>query len=69
MRSPNEIAKEEKAIGTLVELTNVFEGIASMRIAQFNNQVLKSTALFNDLWAISSLITVENLLHFGRSVA
>lgn len=67
MRRPNEIEVEEMAIGTLVELTNVFEGIASMRIAQIKNQVLKATAYFDALWQIYSQLRVDNLFHFGRS--
>jgi ATP synthase F1 gamma subunit len=67
MRSPNEIEREEKAIGTLVELTSVFEGIASMRIAQIKNQVLEATAFFNDLWHIYSQLRVDSLFRFGRS--
>jgi ATP synthase F1 gamma subunit len=67
MRSPNDIEREEKAIGTLVELTSVFEGIASMRIAQIKNQVLEATAFFNDLWHIYSQLRVDSLFRFGRS--
>lgn len=67
MRNPKEISTEEKAIGTLVELTGVFEGIASMRIAQIKNQVLQATAFFNDLWHIYSQLRVDNLFRFGRS--
>ena len=67
MRNPKDIEMEEKAIGTLVELTGVFEGIASMRIAQIKNQVLQATAFFNDLWHIYSQIRVDNLFRFGRS--
>lgn len=67
MRNPNDIAHEEVAIGTLVELTNAFEGIASMRIAQIKNQVLQATAYFNDLWHIYSQLRVDNLFRFGRS--
>lgn len=67
MRSPKDIELEEHAIGTLVELTNVFEGIASMRIAQIKNQVLQATAYFNDLWHIYSQLRVDNLFRFGRS--
>ncbi len=67
MRNPNEIQREEKAIGTLVELTSVFEGIASMRIAQIKNQVLEATAFFNDLWHIYSQLRVDSLFRFGRS--
>ncbi len=67
MRSPNDIYREEVAIGTLVELTGVFEGIASMRIAQIKNQVLQATAFFNDLWHIYSQLRVDSLFRFGRS--
>ena len=67
MRNPNEIGKEEKAIGTLVELTGVFEGIASMRIAQIKNQVLQATRFFDDLWHIYSQLRVDNFFRFGRS--
>jgi ATP synthase F1 gamma subunit len=67
MRTPNDIEREEKAIGTLVELTGVFEGIASMRIAQIKNQVLEATAFFNDLWNIYSQLRVDSMFRFGRS--
>lgn len=46
MKRPSEIEHEEMAMGTLAELTNVFEGIASMRIAQIKNQVLQATQFF-----------------------
>lgn len=67
MRNPNEIERDERAISTLVELTNVFEGIASMRIAQIKNQVQQATIYFDDLWHIYSQIRVDNLFRFGRS--
>lgn len=67
MRRPNEIEREEKAMGTLVELTGVFEGIASMRIAQIKNQVLQATKFFDDLWHIYSQLRVDGLFRFGRS--
>jgi len=67
VRNPNDIYREEKAIGTLVELTSVFEGIASMRIAQIKNQVLQATAFFDDLWHIYSQLRVDSLFRFGRS--
>jgi ATP synthase F1 gamma subunit len=69
MRNPNDIYKEEKATGTLVELTGVFEGIASMRIAQIKNQVLQATLFFDDLWKIYSQLRVDNLFRFGRSMS
>ena len=67
MRRPNDIERDVKSIGTLVELTSVFEGIASMRIAQIKNQVMQATEFFNDLWEIYSQIRVDNLFRFGRS--
>lgn len=67
MRRPNDIERDVKSIGTLVELTSVFEGIASMRIAQIKTQVLQATEFFNDLWDIYSQLRVDNLFRFGRS--
>ena len=61
-RRPNEIEKDEKAMGTLVELPSVFEGIASMRIAQIKNQVLQATQFFNALWYIYSQLRVSTIL-------
>lgn len=67
MKRPNEIEREEMAMGTLVELTSVFEGIASMRIAQIKNQVIQATKFFDELWAIYSQLRVDSLFRFGRS--
>jgi F-type H+-transporting ATPase subunit gamma len=66
MRRLVEIEQEADAMGTLVELTNVFEGIASMRIAQIKNQVLQATEFFNELWHIYSQLRVDSLFRFGR---
>lgn len=66
MRQPNDIARDETSMSTLVELTSVFEGIASMRIAQTKNQVLESTKFFNALWKIYSQLHVDALFRFGR---
>ncbi len=67
MKRPNEIERDEAAMGTLVELTSVFEGIASMRIAQIKNQVLQATQFFNELWHIYSQLRVSTYFGFGRS--
>ncbi len=67
MRRPQEIEKEELAMGTLIELTSAFEGIASMRIAQIKNQVLQATQFFNELWEIYSQLKVSPIFGFGRS--
>jgi len=66
VRRPKEIAKDEASMATLVELTSVFEGIASMRIAQTKNQVLESTKFFDELWKIYTQLRVDNIFSFGR---
>jgi ATP synthase F1 gamma subunit len=66
MRRPADILREEAVTTTLVELTSAFEGIASMRIAEIKNQVLQSTAFFNELWRIYAQLRVDNLFRFGR---
>ncbi len=67
MKRPKEYEREEHAMGTLVELTGVFEGIASMRIAQIKNQVLQATQFFDELWGIYSQLRIDSLFRFGRS--
>lgn len=67
MKRPNEIEREEAAMSALVELTSVFEGIASMKIAQIKNQVLEATQFFDQLWHIYSQLHVSAIFGFGRS--
>ncbi len=69
MKRPSEIELEENAMGALVELTSVFEGIASMKIAQIKNQVLEATEFFNQLWNIYSQLHVSAIFGFGRTNA
>ena len=38
MKHPTEIAREENSMATLVELTSVFEGIASMRLPRLRTK-------------------------------
>lgn len=66
MKRPQQLAREEAAMGTLVELTSAFEGIASMRIAQIKDQVLQSTKFFEELWGMYSQLRVAELFSFGR---
>ena len=66
MKRPSEIAREEVSMGTLVELTSAFEGIASMRIAQIKDQVLQSTKFFDELWGMYSQLRVGGSFSFGR---
>ncbi len=67
MKRPSEIEREEIAMSALVELTSVFEGIASMRIAQVKNQVLQATEFFDELWGIYSQLHVSAIFGFGRT--
>ncbi len=69
MKRPIEIARQEMSMTTLVQLTGIFEGIASMRIAQIKNQVLQSTKFFNELWGIYSQLDVDQKFRFGRDQA
>lgn len=66
MKHPNEIAREEAAMGTLVELTSVFEGIASMKISRIKNQVVHSMKFFDEIWAIYTQLRVDSLFSYGR---
>lgn len=66
MKHPNEIAREEASMGTLVELTSVFEGIASMKISRIKNQVLHSMKFFDEIWSIYTQLRVDALFSFGR---
>lgn len=66
MKRSNEIAHDEAAMSTLVEISSVFEGIASMRIAQTKSRVLESTKFFNELWSIYSQLRVDTVFNFGR---
>ncbi len=69
MRHPQDIQKDEAAMSTLQELTNAFEGIASMKIAKIKNQVLQATQFFNELWGIYSQLRVSPIFGFGRGNA
>lgn len=62
-----EVAFQRTAMATITNLTSVFEGIASMRIAQTKNQVLQSQRFFSELWQIYSQLRVDKLFHYGRT--
>lgn len=66
MRNPLEIAQEQFTMGTVVNLTSVFETLASMKISQTKNQVLQSQQFFNSLWNIYKQIRLDKLFRFGR---
>ena len=61
-----EIEKQMQGMEAMVELSSVFEGIASMKIARIKNQVLQATKFFDDLWGIYTQIRVDTLFHYGR---
>ncbi len=66
MKRPQDIATEEASMATIVTLTNAFEGLASMRIAQIKNQVLQAQQFFGELWNIYHQLRVDSLFRFGR---
>lgn len=66
MRRLQEIGRDEQSMKTVAELTNVFEGLASMRIAQTKNQVLKAQEFFHELWHIYLQLRVDEAFRFGR---
>lgn len=61
-----ELAEQRVAMETIVNLTSVFEGLASMKIAQVKNQVLSSQQFFSEIWEIYKQIRVDSLFRFGR---
>lgn len=67
MRRPQDIAVDKSDMDTIVNLTSVFEGIASIHIAQIKNQVLESQNFFDTLWHIYSQLRVDSLFRLGRS--
>ena len=69
MEETRDIIQQEESMETLVGLTNVFEGIASLRISQVKNQVVQSKQFFSELWNIYQQIRVEKEFHFGRGGA
>lgn len=69
MKRPPEIQKDIVGMQTLTELTSVFEGIASMRIAQIKNQVLQSQNYFETLWQMYIQIRAGTPFSFGRHIA
>lgn len=62
-----EVGDKQIAMGTILNLTGVFEGLASMRIASVKNQVLESQAFFSEIWHIYQQIRVDTLFRFGRT--
>lgn len=59
------IQKEVGQIGTVSELTSVFESIASMRIGKIKDKVTRSTQFFEELWHIYAQLRVDPTEHFS----
>jgi len=51
----------------MVQMSSVFEGIASMKIAKIKNQVLQANEFFDALWKIYTQLRVDSLFRFGRN--
>lgn len=66
MKRLNDILNEQQAMSSVVGLTDVFEGLASMRIAQVKDQVLSSQRFFDELWSIYSQIRISKQFSYGR---
>lgn len=64
-----ELEKEKDGIAAMVEMSSVFEGIASMRIAKIKNQVLQATIFFNELWKIYTQLRIDSIFRFGRGTS
>lgn len=62
-----EVGEKQIAMGTILNLTGVFEGLASMRIAGVKTQVLESQLFFSEIWHIYKQIRVDSLFRFGRT--
>lgn len=66
MKRPQELLKDVQTMQMIVGLTDIFESIASIHIAQIKNQVMQSQNFFNELWPIYTQLRVGKDFHFGR---
>lgn len=66
MRRPQEIQKDVETMATMVNLTSVFESLASMRISQIKGKVQQSQLFFAELWNIYRQIRLDQTFRFGR---
>lgn len=67
MRRPQEIQKDVDTMATMVNLTSVFESLASMRISQIKGKVQQSEVFFGELWYIYKQIRLDQTFRFGRA--
>lgn len=66
MSRTQELERQRTGVAAMVQMSSVFEGIASMKIARIKNQVLQANLYFNDLWKIYTQLRVDSLFRFGR---
>lgn len=59
MRRPGTIEKEMNSIGTLKDLTGVFESLASTQVAKVKDKVLMSQQFFDLLWQRYTSLRVD----------
>lgn len=59
MRRANVVEKDMASIGTLKDLTNVFESLASTQVAKVKNKAQLSQEFFNLLWERYTAIRVD----------
>lgn len=59
MRRANVVEKDMAGIGTLKDLTNVFESLASTQVAKVKNKAQLSQEFFNMLWERYTAIRVD----------
>ena len=59
MRRPGTIEKEMNSIGTLKDLTSVFESLASTQVAKVKDKVQTSQAFFDLLWQRYTSLRVD----------
>lgn len=69
MRNMKELENSVAAMHTLLQLSSVFEGLASIQISKVKDQVVQSQDFFNKLWQMYTQIRVDSVFHFGRHSA
>jgi F-type H+-transporting ATPase subunit gamma len=58
-RRAGEIQSEAEGVGTISNLTGIFESIASMRISKIKDKVTRSQLFFAELWQIYTQLRVD----------
>lgn len=66
MRRIADIYQDELTMQSVLGLSNVFSGLASMRIGVIKDQVLSSKIFFGELFSIYSKIRIVDTFNYGR---